>query len=111
MARGRLALFFAASVSLAPVAGAKADVALLAKADIAYGEYLSGECVTCHHQKGLEEGIPNISGLNAESFITVMFAFKNKEIDHDVMQTIAGRLDDEQIASLAVYFASLPEPN
>jgi len=37
-----------------------------------------------------------------------MRAYRSKELDHNVMQMISGRLDDEQIASLAVYFASLP---
>ena len=90
------------------VAGGHADI--LAKADIGYGEYLSGECVTCHHQKGAEEGIPNIRGLDPETFITVLLAYRNGDIDHDAMELIAGRLDDEQVASLAVYFASLPGP-
>ena len=27
---------------------------LLAGADIGYGEYLSGECVTCHSQTGVD---------------------------------------------------------
>ena len=78
--------------------------------DREYGEYLSGECVTCHHQKGLAEGIPAIAGLEAEAFISVMYAYRNKELDNKVMQLVAGRLDDEQIASLALYFASLPPP-
>jgi cytochrome c553 len=29
-------------------------------------------------------------------------------MDHPVMKMVAGRLDSEQIASLAVYFASIP---
>ncbi|NBX07860.1 MAG: cytochrome C, partial [Proteobacteria bacterium] len=34
-------------------------------------------------------------------------SYRNKELENKVMQLVAGRLDDEQIASLAVYFASL----
>lgn len=96
-------------VSISSSAMASDDpAALLAKADMGYGEYLSGECVTCHHQKGLESGIPSITGLEAEGLISIMIAYRNKELDNEVMQLVAGRLDDEQIASLAVYFASLP---
>jgi cytochrome c len=36
-----------------------------------------------------------------------MLAYKNKEMENPVMQMIAGRLDNEQIASLALYFNSL----
>ena len=80
---------------------------LLAGADIGYGEYLSGECVTCHSQTGVDKGIPSINGLDAEVFATVMRAYKTGDMEHPVMQMVAGRLDDEQIASLAVYFAKL----
>ena len=81
---------------------------ILAGADIGYGEYLSGECVTCHSQDGANKGIPAINGLDAEVFATVMHAYKDGEMEHPVMQMVAGRLDAEQIASLAVYFATLP---
>ena len=37
-----------------------------------------------------------------------MQAYKNGDIEHPVMQMVAGRLDAEQIASLAIYFADLP---
>jgi len=81
---------------------------LLAGADIGYGEYLSGECVTCHSQDGADKGIPAINGLDPEVFASVMHAYKAGDMDHPVMKMVAGRLDAEQIASLAVYFASLP---
>lgn len=80
---------------------------LLEGADVGYGEYLSGECVTCHSQKGVDKGIPVINGLDAEVFATVMHSYKAGDMQHPVMQMVAGRLDDEQIASLAVYFATL----
>ena len=81
---------------------------LLGGADVGYGEYLSGECVTCHSQKGVDKGIPAINGLDAEVFASVMHAYKDGDMEHPVMQMVAGRLDHEQIASLAVYFATLP---
>lgn len=81
---------------------------LLANADIAYGEYLSGECVTCHSRDGANKGIPAINGLDADVFATVMHAYKVGDIEHPVMQMVTNRLDNEQIASLAVYFATLP---
>lgn len=87
---------------------AKGSENVLAGADIGYGEYLSGECVTCHHSQGLSQGIPSITGLDPESFVWIMRGYRAKEIDHNVMQMVAGRLDDEQIASLAVYFGGLP---
>ena len=96
---------FAVSLSCGSPASAEE---LLAGADVGYGEYLSGECVTCHSQKGIDKGIPAINGLDAEVFATVMYAYKAGDMEHPVMQMVAGRLDGEQIASLAVYFATLP---
>ena len=87
---------------------AQADLAdQIAKADIGYGEYLAGECVTCHRKSST--GIPQINGIEAETFVTIMKAYRTKELDNKVMQMMAGRLDDEQIISLAAYFSSMPE--
>jgi len=80
---------------------------LLQNADVAYGEYLAGECVTCHSADGADQGIPSIIGLDAEGFAYIMHAYRSKELDNKAMQLVAGRLDDEQIASLAVYFSLL----
>ena len=80
---------------------------LLKNADVSYGEYLAGECVTCHSADGADKGIPKIIGLEAEGFAYIMHSYRNKDLENKVMQLVAGRLDDEQIASLAVYFASL----
>jgi len=97
-------IFLAASLFASAVSAED----LLAGADIGYGEYLSGECVTCHSQNGTNSGIPAINGLDAEVFATVMHAYKVGDVEHPVMQMVAGRLNHEQIASLAVYFASRP---
>ena len=104
MQRISIIIFLAASLFASAVSAED----LLAGADIGYGEYLSGECVTCHSQNGTNSGIPAINGLDAEVFATVMHAYKTGDVEHPVMQMVAGRLDGEQIASLAVYFASRP---
>ncbi len=84
---------------------------LLDGADLGYGEYLSGECVTCHSKDGVDKGIPAINGLDAEVFASIMHAYKIGDMDHPVMMMVASRLDEEQIASLAVYFAAMPDAN
>ena len=104
MHRISIIIFLAASLFASAVSAED----LLAGADIGYGEYLSGECVTCHSQNGTNSGIPAINGLDAEVFATVMHAYKIGDLEHPVMQMVAGRLDHEQIASLAVYFAGRP---
>ncbi len=75
--------------------------------DKAYGEYLSSECVTCHQLSGNFAGIPPIVGWPEESFIEIMNEYRSKKRDNAVMQTIAGRLSEKEVAALAAYFGSL----
>ena len=83
---------------------------IIAMGDIEFGEYLSAECAACHHQAGISKGIPAINGMDAEVFVALMLAYRSKEMENPVMQMIAGRLDDEQIGSLALYFSKLDPP-
>ena len=79
---------------------------LLDGADFDYGEYLSGQCLTCH-QNSSDEGIPAINGAEALYIAKKLILYKNKELENEVMQLVASALDKEQIASLAIYFNSL----
>lgn len=84
------------------------DPAILALVgDAEYGEYLSSECQTCHQTSGNDDGIPSIVLWPEEDFVVAMHAYKNKQRAHPVMQMIAGRLGDEEIAALAAYFGNL----
>lgn len=75
--------------------------------DVAYGEYLASECLTCHKRDGADEGIPSIVKWHEEDFVVAMHAYKRKLRPHPVMQMMAGRLSDEEIAALAAYFANI----
>lgn len=77
------------------------------KGDAEYGEYLSSECSTCHQRDGTDQGIPAIIGWPEEDFVAAMQAYKVKLRPHPVMQMMAGRLSDEEIAALAAYFATM----
>jgi len=72
--------------------------------DPEYGEYLASECETCHQADGADEGIPSITQWPLEDFVIAMHAYKRKIRPHPVMQMMAGRLADEEIAALAAYF-------
>lgn len=80
---------------------------LALKGDPDYGEYLSSECQTCHQVDGSDQGIPSITGWPTEDFAVAMHAYKQKLRPHPVMQMMAGRLNEEEIAALAAYFATL----
>ena len=77
--------------------------------DPEYGEYLSGECTSCHQASGSDAGIPSIIHWPEDDFVLAMHAYKRKQRAHPVMQMIAGRLGDEEIAALAAYFANLSD--
>ena len=78
-----------------------------AAADVAFGEYLSGECVTCHRKDGQDNGIPSIVGWPPEQFTAVLLSYKSKDRANLVMQTIAARLTEDEMQALAAYFESL----
>ncbi len=72
------------------------------------GEYLSGECVTCHQISGREVGaVPVITGWPEDHFVAVMNSYKEKHRDNRIMQTIAGRLAADEIEALAAYFGAI----
>ncbi|WP_323042764.1 c-type cytochrome [Gemmobacter sp.] len=84
------------------------DPAVLAlKGDRDYGEYLGSECTTCHRADGSDQGIPSITGWPEADFVVAMHAYKQKLRPHPVMQMMAGRLSNDEIAALATYFATL----
>jgi cytochrome c len=82
---------------------------LAIQGDPEYGEYLSSECTTCHRSDGADEGIPSITYWPEEDFVAAMHAYKRQLRPHPVMQMIAGRLSNEEIAALAAYFAAVGE--
>ena len=84
-----------------------ADEVLALKGDPDFGEYLASECQTCHQQDGSDQGIPSIVAWPEEDFVVAMHAYKQGLRPHPVMQMMAGRLTDEEIAALAAYFATL----
>ena len=76
--------------------------------DKAFGEYLSAECAACHQLTGRYDGIPPIVGWPDPTFIEIMNEYRARKRANAVMQTIAARLSDEEIAALAAYFGSIP---
>ncbi len=84
------------------------DPAILAiQGDPDYGAYLSSECATCHQADGSDQGIPSITRWPPQDFVVAMHAYKQKLRPHPVMQMMAGRLSNDEIAALAAYFATL----
>jgi cytochrome c len=75
--------------------------------DLALGRHLAGECVTCHPRDNRNVGIPVIIGWPTEQFVAVLRSYKAKERTNPVMRSVAASLNDEEMAALAAYFATL----
>lgn len=80
---------------------------LAIEGDREYGAYLAAECAACHQRDGSDQGVPSITRWNPADFVAAMHAYKQKLRPHPVMQMMAGRLSNEEIAALAAYFATV----
>jgi cytochrome c len=76
-------------------------------ADVAYGEYLAGECFSCHRKDGSEKGIPAIIGWPQDQLVAVFWSYKEKVRDNVTMQTIAARFTKEDMQAMAAYLETL----
>ena len=78
--------------------------------DIELGRYLSQECVTCHRGAVATSTIPNIFGMAEKNLADLIKAYRDKRLENAVMQNVAARLKDDEIAALAAYFARTKRP-
>ena len=72
-----------------------------------FGEYLASECTACHKASSGGSNIPVIAGRPVKDFIIALYSYKLKTRRSQVMEMVADRLSDEEIAALAAYFSSL----
>lgn len=77
-----------------------------AVADEAYGEYLAGECASCHAADAPNQAqIPVLAGQRKDALIRAMIEYRTGYRTNKVMQTIMTTKGDEEIASLAAWYA------
>jgi cytochrome c len=76
----------------------------------AYGEYLSGDCVSCHRRNATHSPIPALESLGAARIVEALRAFKSGQRTNQVMVSVARGLNEEQISALAAYFAAAKRP-
>jgi cytochrome c len=84
-----------------------ADAVLAIEGDKDFGQYLSGDCVTCHQPSGHADGIPSIVGLPKDYFVRALIEYKTNVRSNEVMKLRVVNLANEEIAALAAYFGSL----
>jgi cytochrome c553 len=81
-----------------------------AAADVELGRYLATECATCHRAAAAGGAIPSILGMAEARLAGVLKAYRDRELPNPVMQNVASRLTDEEIAALARHFATAAKP-
>ena len=108
--RRRCTLCRALAIAAGAIALAASAEASAAAADIQLGRYLGAECVTCHRAGATTGTIPNIFGVAEATLVEVLTAYRDKRLPNPVMQNIASRLSDEDIAAVALYFATTIRP-
>jgi len=73
-------------------------------ADAEYGEYLAGECLTCHQSGDNSGRVPPIHKLTSDYFIYALLEYQNGARGNRVMQTVTGALGTAEIAALSAVF-------
>lgn len=91
----------------------EAERVLALSSDLAYGEYLAGECVTCHvaspsaTSKG--DAVPVIGGIEASRIVRALLEYRSGRRPNTTMGNVAGSLGDEEIAVLAQYLSAVEQ--
>jgi cytochrome c553 len=79
-------------------------------ADVELGRYLATECMTCHGASKADSTIPDIFGKPESLIGEGLKAYRDRRLPNEVMQTVASRLKDDEIAALAAYFRTAKKP-
>jgi len=80
---------------------------LAVEADPAYGEYLAGECMTCHTGQNSNDSIPDIHGKEPSYIAGALLEYKNSSRENETMRSIASAMGKDEIAAIAAYFSEL----
>ncbi|MFK7992650.1 MAG: hypothetical protein AB8B87_00835 [Granulosicoccus sp.] len=75
------------------------------EADRDYGEYLAGECMTCHQPDDHSGRVPPIHKLTPDYFVNALLEYQNGVRSNQVMRSVAGALGAEELAALSAVFA------
>jgi cytochrome subunit of sulfide dehydrogenase len=70
------------------------------------GAQLAAMCASCHRLDGRDKGIPPIVGLEKETLVEAMAAFKSGDRSSQMMHAVALSLSDGEVAAVAEYLAT-----
>ena len=97
----------AASLLLAALLAAGSGQALAA--DMAAAKAKAGQCFVCHGADGLAKvpDAPNLAGQNEGYLVKALKEYKSGKREHEMMNTIARNLSDQDMALVAAYFSGI----
>lgn len=76
--------------------------------DVDAGKTKSAKCASCHGADGRgKKSNPPLAGMSVEAHVKAMQEYKTGARKHPVMQMLAKKLSDRDIADIAAYYASL----
>ena len=79
-----------------------------ANAADAHARLIASTCFSCHGPGGKSLGkIPNLAGINKESFVSLMQEFKSGARQGTIMKRHAAGYTDAEYEAMGEYFASL----
>ncbi len=76
--------------------------------DVAAGKALAVACQACHAAINPNSDTPHLVGQRERYLAKQLKAFRSGERKHEIMSAVAGQLSDDQIASLAAFWANQP---
>lgn len=98
----KLSYIIASSLLLATAGFAHAE------GDAAAGKTKSNQCASCHGTSGKGGGPnPALAGIDNAKFATAIADFKSGKRKNPMMEMMAKKLSDADVADLAAYYSSL----
>ena len=77
--------------------------------DAARGAELAVDCADCHGDDGMgDEDVPAIAGMDAAKHAKALADFKSGAVESEDMVDYVEDLNEQDMADLAAYFATLP---
>jgi cytochrome c553 len=79
---------------------------------ISEGQRLAATCTGCHGTHGVTAGdaLPSLAGQPKEALLASLKAFRDGTRDSTIMRQLARGYTDEQLATIAAYFAAQKNP-
>jgi len=83
---------------------------LIASGNAERGKALAAVCAGCHGAQGISpsDAFPNLAGLPVAVLYKQLDDYRTGKRQNPIMQGMAAALDDQKVADVAAYFASLP---